>query len=123
MTVNEAIARCDEMMGDSCGREVKLRWLSDVESMVYQEIIRTHEGAYEWAAWKPFGADDGERELFAQDPYGELYVFYLMMRSNLLLQDMNQYNNAAALFESSYTSYADWYNRTHMPLSVGDIVL
>ena len=77
MTVNEAIARCDEMMGDSCGREVKLRWLSDVESMVYQEIIRTHEGAYEWAAWKPFGADDGERELFAQDPYGELYVFYL----------------------------------------------
>jgi len=59
MTVNEAIARCDEMMGDSSGREAKLRWLSDVESMVYQEIICTHEGAYERTSWNPFGADDG----------------------------------------------------------------
>ena len=123
MTVNEAIARCDEMIGDNCGREAKLRWLSDVESMLYQEIICTHEGFYERKNWRPFCADDGERELLAQDPYGELYVFYLMMRSHLLLQDMNQYNNAAALFASSYTSFADWYNRTHMPLSVGDIIL
>ena len=123
MTVNEAIARCDEMTGDNYGREAKLRWLSDVESMLYEEIICTHAGAPEWGDWTPFGEDDGERELLAKDPYGELYVFYLMMRSNLLLQDMNQYNNAAALFAAAYTSFCDWYNRTHMPLSVGHITL
>ncbi len=123
MTVNEAIARCDEMTGDSYGREAKLRWLSDVESMLYEEIICTHAGSPERGDWTPFGEDDGERELLAKDPYGELYVFYLMMRSNLLLQDMNQYNNAAALFAAAYTSFCDWYNRTHMPLSVGNITL
>lgn len=121
MTVNEAIARCDEMTGDSDGREAKLRWLSDIEHMLYEEIISTHEGARDQEEWKPISADDGERELLARDPYGELYVFYLMMRLHLLLQDMNQYNNAAALFAAAYTSFADWYNRTHMPLSAGDI--
>jgi len=121
MTVNEAIARCDEMTGDGSGREAKLRWLSDIESMIYEEIVRTHEGAPDRSEWKPIAEEDGERELFAQDPYGELYVFYLMMRFHLLLQDMSQYNNAAALFAAAYTTFADWYNRTHIPLSQGSI--
>ena len=121
MTVNEAIARCDEMTGDVCGREAKLRWLSDIESTLYREVVCTHAGASSVMEPPPFGPDDGERVLLAPDPYGELYIFYLMMRAHLLLQDMGQYNNAAVLFSTAYASFADWYNRQHMPLTVGGI--
>ena len=58
-------------------------------------------------------------------PYGidVIYLNYLIMKSDLTLRDIPQYINSASVFAESFRDFADWYNRTYMPLSVAKILI
>ncbi|MBQ4066301.1 MAG: hypothetical protein IJD22_01530 [Clostridia bacterium] len=43
------------------------------------------------------------------------------MKSDLAFRDVPQYLNSSRVFAEAYNSYADWYNRTYMPLGVREI--
>lgn len=120
MTVNEAIAAVGGTVGEAVSRETLLNWLFEIETAVTEEIAKSHEGEYSTLSAEEF-FKNGERQLFATDPYSNLYIHYLIMKTDDALCDTERYLNSAARFSASYTAYADWYNRTYMPLTVGRI--
>ena len=72
MTVNEALTRAAESIGDSIPRDKLLIWLSEIEDTVDREIAATHAGCRR-------GTDvhsDGDAELSVPDPQSEVYPVY-----------------------------------------------
>lgn len=115
MTVNEAVAGAVEILGDTVTREALLLWLWEIENTVITEVAETHDGLH--SDKRPIDKDsDGNRELFAPDPYSQLYIHYLLMKGDLALGDTNRYQNSATQFSVYYNNFSDWYNRTYMPL-------
>lgn len=122
MTINEALGRTVDLIGDSSDVSRFKYWLSEIESTICSEIGATHEGNA--SDMSPIGPDtDGDRVLFVPDPDSQLYILFLLMKNDFYLQDAEQYANSAAAFEAAYASFADKYNREHMPRGEGKICL
>lgn len=113
MKISEAMSLCDRFTGEPVDSEMKLIWLERLEGMIYDEIISTHENAPS----RPLSCHEGDRELLANDTYAQIYVLYMAMQNDLLMRDAIGYCNSASMFGSAYNIFADWYNRTHTPLS------
>ncbi len=114
MTINNALGHFAEILGDTVPEKELLSWLSEIENTVITEIADTHLcGDYET---DPITEEcDRERELFAPYPFSSLYADYAVMKNDLRVRDMQRYLNSAAVFAASYSSFADWMNRTFMP--------
>lgn len=54
-------------------------------------------------------------ELRVPFPYDSLYTEYLIAHIYMHNEDYEQYSNAMSRFNARYASFADHYNRTHMP--------
>ncbi len=120
MKVSEAIALADKYAGEPIDSELKYVWLSQIEDMIYSEIVMAHEDPPE----KPLPVLSGDRELICPEPYSVLYIHYINMQNDLYLRDTQNYANSASAFAAAYSSYADMYNRSHAPVSeAGDISL
>ena len=119
MTVNEALTRAAESIGDSVPREKLLIWLSEIEDTVDREIAATHTCCRR-------GTDvrsDGEAVLLVPDPQSEVYILYMQMKYDLMMHDNEQYNNSAPAFAAAYSTYADSVNRECMPISAARVTL
>lgn len=122
MTVNEAIAKAVSVGAEGMSRALLADWVAEIENTVICEIASTHEGMeYESSVITP--ESDGERVLFAPEPYSQLYVYYIIMKCDEYLGDTQRYINSAGAFSSAYNTFADWYNRTYMPLQTGKLKL
>ena len=114
MTINQALALCSSALNDTVPEETLLSWLWEIESTVICEIASTHSGSETELSPITPGCDR-DRVLFVPDPMSELYVSHAVMKNCLRLGDMQKYLNCAAVFASAYSSFADSYNRSHMP--------
>ena len=128
MTVQDAIERANDMRaGNSATDESKIRWLSEIDHIIYNDVIKTHHitddnlKKYETQSFEAY--EDGSAELIAVAPYDTLYVYWLMAQIDLKATELNKYNNSLALFKSALNDYKGWYNRTHMPLAKKQIRL
>jgi hypothetical protein len=121
MTVQSAIERADEMRaGNSAPEEMKIRWLSELDGVIYNDVILTHEVEAEpYMGYK----DDVTKKLIAEEPYDVLYVYWLMAQIDLKASELNKYNNSLALFKDALKDYKAWFNRTHMPKKKAQIKL
>lgn len=110
MTLDEAIALCDELKPNDYARAHKLRWLSDAEGLIYEEVVRprlkTPAGIARFEADTP-----GDTELLASGPYEDLYVKYLMAQVDFANAEFGRYNNAAMLFNAAFGAFSAWYGR------------
>ena len=115
MTLREAIERADALKPNAVPRHEKLRWLSELDGRIAEELIGTHEGARE--TFLPYTIEtDGNTPLLAPFPYDDVYVFWLHARTDLADREIPGYNNGVQLFNARYAEFAAWYNRTHRPL-------
>lgn len=118
-TIREAIAMVDALKANRIPSADKIKWLSQCDSAIFQQIIKTHQ----MDAGMPeiFPGYDGETDLdtllLAPPPHDELYRHYLEMQIDLVNMELAKYNNASALYNTAYQNFAAWYNRTHMPVS------
>jgi hypothetical protein len=112
LTVQEAIERANDMRaGNSAPEEMKIRWLSELDGVIYNDVILTHEVEAKGFA----DYTDVTEELIAEKPYDVLYVYWLMAQIDLKASELNKYNNSLALFNGAMRDYKAWFNRTHMP--------
>ena len=118
MKIIEAITQIDEMKPNQYDEKQKIRWLSELDGKVFNEIILTHRHACD-IAFEQYGADDIqtlERVLLVPSPYTGIYIEYLAAQIDYRNGEMDRYRNSMIMFNSAYEEFAAWYTRTHMPL-------
>jgi len=65
-----------------------------------------------------YGENDYETELLIEEPYAEVYTFYIMSMIDYYNGETARYANSSAMFNNAYMEYAAYYNRTHEPITV-----
>lgn len=115
MTIIEAIHYADEIKPNGYTQSEKVKWLSQVDGTVKNEIIDTHEGA---EAVNFIGYDDDtplDTVLLIPHPYDEAYIRFIEAQIDYANGEIGRYNNSMAMYNTVYASFERFYNRTHMP--------
>jgi hypothetical protein len=119
MTIIEAIHKIDDLKHNTYSQENKVKWLSNLDSMVKRHVIDTHEGG-EGVAFSGYDENTGnDTELLIPEPYEECYLLYLEAQIDYHNGEYGRYNNAIERFNTVWNSFQNWYNRTHMPKGKG----
>lgn len=118
MTIQEALDQLDEMKPNMMSRRLKMKYLTEIEQLIFDEIVMKHEHDPELVE-KPVYTEDSEpgTELIIQDPYSMVYVYWLMTKVDIQNQEDARYNIDRMHFENAYNTMSDWYTREHMPIS------
>ena len=119
MQIIEAIGMIDALKPNTYSQEEKIKWLSNLDMSIKKEIIDTHEGGKEIEF---NGYDENtplDTKLLAEAPYDEMYVFCLESQIDYHNAEYGKYNNSVTAFNSSFNTFRNYYNRTHMPLTQG----
>ena len=117
MKLTDAINEVNSLKPNMYDDETKIRWLSRLESRIYQDVILTHEynEGEDEIAFTPYTVEDGEKTLIVGEPYDELYVRWLEAMIDYNNREFDAFNNSNAVFEAVYSSFFQAYNRSHMP--------
>ena len=131
MTIGKAIQIIDRLKPNKFQRADKVRWLSELDAMIWQELILTHEmpcaaqnegwvGAHSDPVFPGYPEDAADStELMVAFPNDSMYLRWLESQIDLNNGEITKYNNSRSLFNSAYLTYTDWYNRIHMPKQGG----
>lgn len=121
MTIKECIDIVDATKPNQYSDTDKVRWLSQLDYTIANEIIDTHV--------LPKGKDfifeqynpdrDLGKGLIAPPPYDELYIAFLKMKIDEENGETARYNNSATMFNKHYMDFEKFYNKTHMPKQIG----
>ena len=115
MTIIEAINRIDALKPNGYGQAEKIKWLSDLDRTVKAEIIDTHEGGGE--SFTGYNSDTPlDTVLLIPELYDDVYVKWLEANIDYANGEYGKYNNSIAMFNSEFSGFRRYYNRTHMPL-------
>lgn len=113
-TIREAIDRVDKLMPNQYTEEQKLLWLSEIDGMINNDVIQTHQAGAE--ALAAYTTEDMDKQLLVGHPYGrQLYEHWLMAQICLENGEMAKYNQQITLYNGMYQNYSDWYNRSREP--------
>lgn len=119
MTIQEALDIADEMKPNMMSRPLKMKYLTEIEQLIHDEIVMTHEHAEELNP-KPVYTEqtDPGTVLLVPDPYDMVYVYWLMSKIDMQNQEDARYNVDRTHFENAYLTMSDWWNRTYMPVQL-----
>jgi hypothetical protein len=96
-------------------RKLKIAALSELDGLIWQEIMLKHEGQ-PMETFSGYDEDtDPGTELLAPFPYDEMYKYWLMARVDEQNLETTKYENDRTLFNGSYEMFHDFWRRTHMP--------
>ena len=117
MTIQKALDLADELKPNMMSRMVKIHFLEEIDRLIHEELIMTHEHTEEQETTPSYDVDtDGGTELLIPEPHDMLYVYFIMSKIDHLNQEIDKYNNDRAMFETEYEETSDWWTRTHHPL-------
>ena len=117
MTIKECIDLVDNVKPNQYSVEDKVNWLSFIEGIIINDVIKTHEGyKNEYEEFDGYSPDKLGTKLIVGYPYDVLYVEYLKMKIDGANGETGRYNNSATTFNSYMTLFRKHYNKTHMPL-------
>lgn len=115
MTIIEAINRIDSLKPNSYSQEDKISWLSNLDGEVKANIIDTHEGS-ENVTFNGYHADTAlDTVLLVAAPYDDIYIKWLESQIDYANGETAKFNNSIAMYNTTYSAFARYYNRTHMP--------
>ena len=115
MTINEAIAQVDRMRDSLVPNDVKIRWLSRIDHLIFEEIMKGREGS-EGMTFTEYGEDDGERSLLVPPPYDELYLYKLEADIYYEQREIKKYASSMALYNQTLSEFSKKYMREHKAL-------
>ena len=117
MTIKECIDRVDSVKPNQYSDEDKVRWLSFLDGIIINEVLKTHEGYNEeYDLFQGYTTDNMDVALVAEPPYDAMYEAYLKMKIDEENGETTRYNNSSTMFNSYLGVYKRWYNKNHMPL-------
>ena len=117
MTIIEAINRIDTLKPNTYTQETKVYWLSNLDGIVFEKIIKTHEGA-EISKFEGYTAETPmETKLIISAPHDDIYIKWLEAQIDYANSEYDKYNNSIIAYNDAFTEYERHYNRTHMPIA------
>ncbi len=118
MTIKDCIDIIDSNKPNQYTITDKVRWLSFIEEIIINDVLKTHEG-YDgrYDEFTGYSDDKISVTLIVPSPYDRLYTAYLKMKIDEENGETARYNNSAVMFNTYLTEYKKHYNKTHMPLS------
>lgn len=117
MTLQEALNLTDEMKPNMMKRNLKIKYITELEQLIHAEILMKHAHAEEEEAMPAYTEEsDPGTVLLAPDPYSMVYVYWLMSKIDIQNQEDARYNIDRSHFENAYSTMTDWWTREHMPI-------
>lgn len=118
MTIKECIDIVDNIKPNQYTIKDKVMWLSFIEQIIINEVLKTHEG-YDgrYDTFTGYSEDKISVTLIVPSPYDRLYTAYLKMKIDEENGETARYNNSATMYNSYMHEYRKHYNKTHMPLN------
>jgi hypothetical protein len=142
MTIKECIDKFDNLSPNQYSEEVKVDWLSRLDSHIFTEVILKHEPRFPFPLpfpffrfskspidkeldfprpfpprFEPYSTDNMTKRLIVSFPHDELYIAYLQMKVDEANKETAQYNNSATLFNNYYDEFVSQYNRDNRPVN------
>lgn len=119
MTISDAITMVDALRPNQYSKDMKARWLSRLDGMIWQEVIRAHEGGGE--TFDGYSSADLEsKEMLVAAPYDEdVYNNYLQAMIDRENGEAGKYSQSITLFNAAFVRWRNWYNREHMAKDAG----
>jgi hypothetical protein len=115
MTIIEAINCNDSLKPNNYTQEDKIKWLSTLDGIIKREIIDTHEGA-DAVVFNGYTEETPlDTELLVLAPYDDIYIKWLEVQIDYANAEYGKYANSMMMYNTAYATYANWYNRNHMP--------
>lgn len=115
MTINEAIARVDDLRDNILAPNIKIACLQMVDQQVYHEIIKGRVGA-DAVTLPDYSDNNGERVLLVPPPYDMLYVYRLEAEICYKNQEIDRQANALTRYNELMDAFAKQYAREHRSL-------
>ena len=114
MTIQECIDIVDNIKPNQYTIKDKVMWLSFIEAIIINEVLKTHEG-YDgrYDNFEGYSEDKLSVPLIVPSPYDRLYTAYLKMKIDEENGETTRYNNSATLYNSYMLEYRKHYNKTH----------
>ena len=119
MTIKECIDIVDNSKPNQYTTEDKVRWLSFLDAIIINEVLKTHEG-YDgrYDLFDGYSADKLSVTLIVPSPHDRIYDAYLKMMIDKENGETARYNNSVVTYNAYMAEYRKHYNKTHMPLDV-----
>ena len=112
MTIREIINRADEMRNNDISQSLQIRWLSELDELIFEELVLTHEGALP----REFPYKSDTDILIAPDRFRDMYELYLCAKVDYCQNETERFENDNALFERAFNMFKYWYHENHLPL-------
>ena len=117
MTIQEALDQIDELKVNTYSTHQKIRWLSDLDGKVWNEIVLAHEGVPAGTVFR--GYDDAtptDTVLIAPGAYAEIYRHWLAAQIDDNNRDTQEYSKSMIRYNQAWHDLAAYWTRTHMPI-------
>ena len=117
MTIKDCIDIVDNIKPNQYTIKDKVMWLSFIEEIIINEVLKTHEG-YDgrYDLFEGYTEDKLSVTLIVPSPYDRLYTAYLKMKIDQENGEIARYNNSMVLYDTYMLEFRKHYNKTHMPL-------
>ena len=115
MELYEAISLFDRRKVNTITRPEKIRWLSVLDGLTYETVLRTHADPGTFTPYTDQTATN--TTLLIPAPHDEVYLWWMEAMSYYLYGEYVRYNNAMELFRTAFRRFADDYHRSHSPVS------
>lgn len=116
MRICEIISHVDLIDPNQFDAKTKIIWLSDLDRRIFDSVVMSHEHEPD-ITWT--GYENVDTELLIPEPYArDCYEAYLRAKIAASNLEAVRYNQHMTMFNSAYQQFVNYYNRTHMPLSV-----
>lgn len=120
MTVQNAVQKADRLRPNAFSAEEKYAWLSEIDGRIKEEIYDLHEGFDDIGSCL-YSDQNKTADLYAPEPYSEMYVHWLFMKMDYINGEIDRFNNDAMMHNSTYLAFANHINRTCPPKKKGRI--
>lgn len=117
MTIKDCIDIVDNIKPNQYTIKDKVMWLSFIEQIIINEVLKTHEG-YDgrYDDFEGYSENKLSVTLIVPSPYDILYQEYLKMMIDKENGEIARYNNSMTSYNAHMLEYRKHYNKTHMPL-------
>lgn len=116
MTISEAITQLQAVKENQYDDETLVRWISDLEGILYEDVVKNHEGSEDIQHGRYSVDTDMDTVLMVPEPYSDIYIKYLMAQVDYHNAEMQRYTNSMIMYNVALDAFAGWYNRNNTPL-------